>query len=327
MLTQYQKDSKRVYPIIYSQQYGSLSSVNCYLYDNGGSLSLIDAGLNTPRFKEFFYNSLKNYNISIQDIDQILLTHHHEDHVGLVNEVLKVKQIPVYAHYLAIPRVHFDESFLTNKYNFFLKTYKEYGCLDLVTQRFKTMEQTFLNRDRLRIQSEVCALKDRDEVEGLHVIEAPGHSPDSILFYDPTVKWQFSGDLVLKKASTNAIIDFNDDLNLLPTVSQYQQSLFTCREIETEWMFPGHQNPFLQHELEIERKLSRMEKKERRVIDAVANRLQDTVSIAYNLYGKKVDTLTSLVLSEVIGYLEFAVTRGNLSKRMDNGQWVFQVIK
>nr|WP_106779559.1 MBL fold metallo-hydrolase [Lysinibacillus timonensis] len=324
MFEKYQKGKKRVYPIIYKEQYGNLSSVNCYLYDNGITLTLIDAGLRTDNFLEFFHYNLKQYHLSIQDIDQIFLTHHHDDHIGLVNELLKVKRIAVYAHYLAIPRILFDENYLKNKYNFFLKIYEEYGCLDIASQRFKTMEQTLLNREQLRLQTEVFPLHNGDVLDEMTVMEVLGHSPDSIIFYEPSLKWQFSGDLVLENATTNALIDFNEELQLLPTVSQYQQSLIHCRELETEWMFPGHQNPFQQHELEIGKKLNRIERKEKRIIEAVAKGHQDTLSIAYALYGKKVEIITSLVLSEVIGYLEFAVARGNLSKTKVNSQWKFE---
>lgn len=42
-------------------------------------------------------NALSHLGLSIHDIDQIVLTHHHTDHTGLLNRVLDRHPIPVYA--------------------------------------------------------------------------------------------------------------------------------------------------------------------------------------------------------------------------------------
>lgn len=323
---QYQNGHHTVYPIIFQEQYGSLSSINCFLYDNGSTLTLIDAGLDTPQFNEFFQQQLKQYKLSIQDIDQIFLTHHHDDHTGQVNQILSQKQVQVYAHHLAIPRLLFEEQYLTNKYNFFVKIYGEYGCLDISADRFKKMEKTFLNRENLKLNTEVIPLHHGDIINEMYIIEAPGHSPDSIIFSEQPVRWQFSGDLLLENAPTNALIDFDEKLELLPTVSQYRESLLKLNALEAEWIFPGHEKIFQNHNLEIDNKLKKMDRKEQRIIDAVRNGNNKTVEIARAIYGKKVETQTFFVLSEVIGYLEYAIGRGKLAKEMRDGEWFFQPV-
>lgn len=198
MFKQYQEGDKTVYPIFYPANYGQMKSINCFLYDDGETITLIDAGIPIHEYKEFLKETLKQYKFSIQDIDKILLTHHHEDHVGQVNELLKQKQVPVYAHYLALPRLYYDENYLNNKYEFFLKLYKEYGCFEMASQRFEKMNLTKSNRDNLKIKADIIPLHDGEKVSHMQVIEVPGHSPDSIIFYNQSTKWQFSGDLVLK---------------------------------------------------------------------------------------------------------------------------------
>lgn len=319
----FEKNYKKVYPVIFPVQYGQLKSINCYLYDNGECLSLIDAGIRTPEQKEYFLHVLKEFKLTIQDIDYILLTHHHEDHVGLVNDILKEKEIPIYAHPLAICRLHFDEEFLSNRITFFTTLYDEYGCLHIGKPRLEKLQQTLFNREQLKIQSDIIPLTEGNRILGLDVVEVPGHSPDSIIFYDKDVEWQFAGDLVLEKSSTNAIIDFDQHLNLLPTVAQYEQSLMKCKTLETDWLFPGHQAPFGQHELEIEQKLSRIKRKEQRVIEIIEKGYSTTKEIGRKMYGRKLETQVSLVLSEVIGYLRYAEDRGNIKKVMKNGEWHF----
>lgn len=105
-------------------------------------------------------------------------------------------------------------------------------------------------------------------------------------------------------------------------MAQYEQSLMKCKALETEWIFSGHQSPFQQHALEIEQKLSKIKRKEQRVIDAVRKGYSTTEEIARKLYGRKLEDEVSLVLSEVIGYLRYAVDRGNIKKTMKE-EWHF----
>ena len=325
MLDPIKQNNKTVYPIICPMKYGGMKSINCFLYDNGSTLTLIDGGVHTSQFIDFFNESLKHYQLSIEDIHQIFLTHHHDDHIGVVNTVLSKKQIPIFAHQKAIPRLRFDEVYLKNKIDFFKKLYEEYGCLHLSEKRFERMNQTLLNRNELKIKGDMYPLQEGDQIEDCKIIEVPGHSPDSVIFYDESEGLQFLGDLVLENISTNALIDFDDNLQLLPTVSQYEASLRKSLSLHTNWVFAGHENVFQHHEQEIEKKLERIKKKESRIVEAVGNGCQTTIDIADALYGKRVEKEFVFIISEIIGYLEYAISRGKIEKRMVNGQWHFSV--
>ena len=86
--------------------------------------------MNVPACNEFFDRQLKEYGLSVEQVDLILLTHHHGDHVGQVNRLLKVKNIPIYAHYKSIERLTLEESYLEKRKSFFYKAYNDYGCLN-----------------------------------------------------------------------------------------------------------------------------------------------------------------------------------------------------
>lgn len=318
---------KTVYPFIFPINYGAMTSINYFLYDDGKSLTLIDGGIQKRENEEYFHTVLKHYNLSINDIDQIYLTHHHEDHIGVVNRVLATKQVPIYAHHLAIPRLYFEEQYLRQKKEFFQKIYTEYGCIHLAGNRFEKMEQTYQNREKLKLKANITPLYDGDSIGGMTVIEVPGHSPDSIIFYDDATKWQFAGDLVLENTPTNALIDYDENLNLLPSVRQYEDSLKKSLELPTTWIFPGHQHPFQNHRVEIEKKLQRLKRKEARIVETVEKGYQTTLEIAEALYHKRVEREFLFIMSEVIGYLDYAISKGKIEKTMRNGQWHFTKIE
>lgn len=165
---------------------------------------------------------------------------------------------------------------------------------------------------------------EEDQISGLRVLEVPGHSPDSVIFYDEETQWQFEGDLVLKTGSTNALIELDNQLQLLPTVAQYEASLKRCRELPTSMVFAGHQMPFANHEEIIDKNLVRISKKCKRVVDAVEEGYHRVSEIASILYGGKLEKEFSLVMSEVIGYLNYAHMLGKLSKTKQDGEWYFK---
>ena len=61
----------------------AVGDVNVYLV-KGEELSLIDAGPQTEEAKQVLDRNLSELGYSISDIDQVVLTHHHPDHAGML---------------------------------------------------------------------------------------------------------------------------------------------------------------------------------------------------------------------------------------------------
>jgi glyoxylase-like metal-dependent hydrolase (beta-lactamase superfamily II) len=70
--------------------------VNCYLLEDGNSMTLVDGGL--PGFRPQLNEYLRSRGRSIADIDAVILTHAHSDHVGMVEAVRQDAQTPVHVH-------------------------------------------------------------------------------------------------------------------------------------------------------------------------------------------------------------------------------------
>ena len=64
----------------------SLSVTTCYLCKAGTGYILIDTGYEEDW--ELFQSRLKQENVSIAQITHIILTHHHDDHCGLLHHIL-----------------------------------------------------------------------------------------------------------------------------------------------------------------------------------------------------------------------------------------------
>lgn len=76
------------------------------------------------------------------------------------------------------------------------------------------------------------------------VLETPGHSLDSISLYDQQTGWLFTGGLIIEKGTTNALVDFDANKTLLPTVWQQRQSIEQCLKLHVSTVFAGHESFF-----------------------------------------------------------------------------------
>ena len=73
--------------------FGSGSCGNCYYIGYDGFGILIDAGIGIRKLKKYF----SDYDLSLNDIKCVLVTHDHADHVKTVGMVSKMLNVPVYA--------------------------------------------------------------------------------------------------------------------------------------------------------------------------------------------------------------------------------------
>src|SRR6516164_10830868 len=74
---------------------------NFYLIEDRGKLTMLDAGL--PGYWEQLVLELKRSGRRLQDIDAVLITHHHPDHVGVAERVRQGAPARVYAHIADAP--------------------------------------------------------------------------------------------------------------------------------------------------------------------------------------------------------------------------------
>jgi glyoxylase-like metal-dependent hydrolase (beta-lactamase superfamily II) len=58
--------------------------INCYLIEEGGRLTLLDAGL--PGYWGLLLSELGAMGRRLEDIDAVLVTHSHPDHFGTERE-------------------------------------------------------------------------------------------------------------------------------------------------------------------------------------------------------------------------------------------------
>jgi hydroxyacylglutathione hydrolase len=83
---------------------------NAYLLgtEDGATTTLVDTGIATPATRDQLEAGLAEHGVACADVEQILLTHWHQDHTGLAGAIQAESGCPVYAHEADAPIVAAD---------------------------------------------------------------------------------------------------------------------------------------------------------------------------------------------------------------------------
>lgn len=182
----------------------SYNSTNCYLVPAGDGWLMIDTGW--PDTFSQMLQLLYHNNISVNEIDYLLLTHLHPDHAGLTQN-LRDLGINLILHENQVPYI--------NKLNLQFKKNPKANFRDIVANNY-TMVNDQTSRSFLHSIG----------VEGV-LISTPGHSEDSVsLILDNHAA--FVGDLPAYTLAGSQ----EDEL--------VKKSWETVRSLQTKTIYPGH---------------------------------------------------------------------------------------
>lgn len=315
-------ESPIVFPVIVPTS-SELRSYNFYIVKRGTSIVLVDTGTSTESSWCRLMEVLNQNQLRIYDINKIILTHSHADHIGLVNRIQSMVKIPVYAHEKAIPRLRRDTAFLQKRIAFFETLYAEMGDEQSGLKQVEKLKKAMKENTGQKIDVAIRTIKEGDDIAGFQVIELPGHADDHIALYDRQIGLLFAGDHLLFHLSSNALIEPDQNGQVIASLQQYEASLKKLRNFSLSVVYPGH-GPFIDspHTV-IESRLKRIEQKGVKIKQLIDHCPCTAAQICRKLYTRKYDRLFPLVMSEVIGHLNRLEGLGIITREKRDGKWYF----
>jgi glyoxylase-like metal-dependent hydrolase (beta-lactamase superfamily II) len=208
---------------------------------------------------------------------------------------------------------------------FYQKLYQEMGCGENGEHRIDYLKKAVFDNKDQTLHADLRAIT-ANSLLNLKIIEIPGHAPDQLAFLDLRENWLFAGDLLLEHISSNALVEPDDFGNRLPTLSQHIESLRKCMELDVKLVYPGHgiliKNP---NEI-IMKRLGRLEAKCQRLIQLIESGITNASDIAVTWYKNTYYEQFFLVMSEIIGHLDYLEAQGKIEKQLINGVWQYNVV-
>ncbi|MFC0558356.1 MBL fold metallo-hydrolase [Halalkalibacter alkalisediminis] len=317
------KKNYEVFPIVVPNQSG-LKSINFYLIKASHSLTLIDAGFNTDDCFTALIHTLNEKGLTLNDLTEIVLTHHHIDHVGLVNRIVSMQSIPVYVHPLSIQRLKRDKDFLEMRIEFFDQLYEKMGCGEAGRSQVDFLKQSIEKNKHNAIHSDLLPIGNTFLKE-FDVIHVPGHAPDQMALLDQKRKWLFSGDLLINHISSNALVEPDQNGERMLTLVDHMNSLKKCQNRSIDVVFPGHGILIEQPDMLIQKRLDGVEEKASKLKSLIQQGIQTANDLALAIYKKNYNKQFSLVMSEIIGHLDYLETQKGIEKQLTSGVWHYSI--
>jgi glyoxylase-like metal-dependent hydrolase (beta-lactamase superfamily II) len=307
----------------------AVGRVNCYLIEDG-PLTLVDTGPNSGKALDELSTQLGARGHSIDDLELVIVTHQHIDHLGLVEIVAEHSGAEVAALGAAAERLaNFDEDAEADD-RFAVELMLRNGIPEEVTAALRSVSRSFrgwgshVGVTRPLADGEEMVFGDRT----LRVLHRPGHSPSDTVFWDERRRILIAADHLLANISSNPLISrpLDGSSGRDQALVTYIDSLRKTREMPAEIVLPGHGDPVVDHVALIDDRLAKHERRKEKIYKLIAEQPRTGYELAQSIWGNVAVTQAFLTLSEVIGHTDLLVNEGRVREADDGTVVRYEVV-
>jgi glyoxylase-like metal-dependent hydrolase (beta-lactamase superfamily II) len=299
----------------------AVGRVNVYLIEDE-PLTLVDAGPNSGRSLDELQRGLAELGHAIEDIELIILTHQHIDHLGLVGIVASRSGADVAAIDVAVPFVENYSEAAAADDEFAARIMLRNGISEDVVQALRSVSNAFrawgarADVSRVLRDGDLMELRDRR----LEVHFRPGHSPTDTVFLDPERRILLAADHLLRHISSNPLISRPaGDEGRPQSLVTYLESLAKTREMDLDLVLPGHGDPIEDHRTLIDERFALHARRAEKIHDLIAEQPRTAYELAQALWGNIAVTQAYLTLSEVLGHTDILLNEGRVREVEEAG--------
>jgi len=305
----------------------AVGRVNCYLLE-GDPLTLIDAGPRSDRSWEVLAGGIAEAGYRLADLDLIVATHQHIDHIGQITRMAGESGGEVAALDLVVDRLA-EFSYGTEEEDLMAVVLMvRHGVPEDVAEGLKEVTASFHTWGAPVTVTRPLPAGSRLKMgtREYEVLHRPGHSPSDTVFWDEGRGIAIAGDHLLSHISSNPLIakPLDGSPGRTRSLIDYERSLRLTREMPAGLMLSGHGVPILDHAGLIDKRLASQERRTARILGMLSDRPRSAHSIAEGIWGNVAMTQAYLTLSEVMGHLDILLDRGDAEQVNDGGRTTFR---
>jgi glyoxylase-like metal-dependent hydrolase (beta-lactamase superfamily II) len=298
----------------------AVGRVNCYLIDDD-PLTLIDTGPNSGKALVELSDALREHGRRVEDLERIVITHQHSDHLGLVGVLADRSGADVTTLEQLAPVVERFGEHADADDELAVALMLRHGIPRDVVTALAAVSRAY--RGWGGSAHVTTTLGDGGELgfagRTFEVHHRPGHSPSDTVFFDAAGGDLIAGDHLIKHISSNPLISrplggrSGEPGDGRPrALVMYMESLRATREMRVKRVLPGHGEAFGDHAALIDERFELHERRVRRIAALIAERPRTAHEIAQAIWGNVAVTQAYLTLSEVLGHVDLLVERGEV---------------
>jgi glyoxylase-like metal-dependent hydrolase (beta-lactamase superfamily II) len=307
----------------------AVGRVNCYLIE-GDPLTLIDAGPRSEKSMQGLEDGTKAAGYEVEDIELVVATHQHIDHIGQISTVVNRSGAGVAAIDLVVPRLAEFNWGSEQEDQMAVDLMVRYGVpqdianmLKEVTASFRDLGAPVTVTEPFRAGASITM--GSREYKTFH---RPGHSPSDTVFWDEDRQLMFGGDHLLSHISSNPLLSkpLDGSSGRTKSLINYRDSLKATAAMPVEIMLSGHGLAITDHANLIEKRLAGQDRRTEKIFKLIAEGHSTPHGVANAIWGDIALTQAYLTLSEVIGHLDILVAEGRVTEIEGAGHSTFEVV-
>jgi len=294
-----------------------LQWVNGYILRSGDGYTIIDPGLHTDKAVDVWQTVLRELHIESDQIDRVVLTHHHPDHYGLAGWMQEWTGCDVYmspeGHQLA-KRLWGESETMTEE---LCSLFEQHGLPSNQLQQMREHMRGFI--PLVSPQPEVRYLTEGDEWQAgelsFRTVTVSGHAYRHLVFIDEAKKLMFCGDHVLPRITPNISFIPNEDPDPLDSFLQGLDKLATY---EVEAIYPGHRDPFSDLKSRTASLKAHHEERLQTMVEQL-DEPQTVYALCTSLFGERLSIhQLRFAMSETLAHLIYLSNRGQIIQEGDD---------
>ncbi|MCP4003839.1 MAG: MBL fold metallo-hydrolase [bacterium] len=226
-----------LYRIVLPLSGNPLREINSFVFTSPDRNLIVDTGMNRDECREAIESGLDSIGIDLERTD-IIATHYHADHQGLVATLLK-EGSRAFMGELDAAAISGDHDYWTESGPMGRLAVKA-GFPGEVLRASLKNHPGF--KDGPKESVDYVGLKDGDSFPigdfNLTVVTTPGHTGGHICLHEPTAKFLISGDHILGDITPNLQAwGYDED-----PLGDFESSLERTRKLDIDLCLPGHRS-------------------------------------------------------------------------------------
>lgn len=209
---------------------------------HNGKVALFDTGWNLPESFKALDKALAILGKTINDIDQVFLTHFHADHCGIAGEIQERSGAAVHLSAFDERRLQYNnrlEDLVKQVRDFYIRQGLPHKAMDALIKLISFLRKATIPFRVDRHLKPYGRYNVGDK--SFEVIPAPGHTSGHMCFYFPEERILLAGDHILPEITPNLSPDlFQSDYRPLRS---FLQSLESIRDLPVRMVYPAHGAP------------------------------------------------------------------------------------
>ncbi len=225
-----------------------VGKVNTYLVEDD-PLTLVDAGPNSATSLTELEHGLQALGHDVADLQRIVITHQHIDHIGLVGTLVERSGAEVCALDALGPWLEDYEGNTALDDRFADAVMQRHGIPHDLRLGLRSVSVAFRGYgasarvDTLLVPGEELAFRDRS----WRIHHRPGHSPSDTVFEDAERRMLVAGDHLIGHISSNPLISRplagGDPDDRPRALVEYLASMRATQAMDVDLVLPGHGDP------------------------------------------------------------------------------------